>query len=437
MPTASVRLDPPAEPTPGTSDRWWRRYPTLYRTNWTLAASCALSLAITAGVAWHIYTLSPPAFMDLDVYRKGVQAWWHGGNMYGPLPKTIADNYLPFIYPPFAALIFAPLAALPWVPAAIAMEALSLISLAVVIFLTVRRLWAEGGLRGALFATAVILPCVLKLQPVWDTLWFGQINLVLMLLVALDLLVVAPKWPRGVLIGIAAAVKLTPAVFILYFLLRKDYRSAIYVAISGAVATGIGFAATWSGSVNYWFGSSGGARSVSGSAYFTNQTIDGGLARLSLPKHDQTVLWLGLVALVAVFALAALRRAHNLDNAPLAMVVTAGFGLVASPTSWGHHYVYVVPALIVMGAWLLRAFNRGWLAALVLTGALFFVAPFYYLPGGGDVELRWRWWQQIPGNSYTVAVIALLVCFGAPLVFETVREFARARRSLDESGVTR
>src|SRR5438270_12864203 len=112
MPTASLRLDPHARPTPGASGQWWRRYPVLYRNNWLLGATCLLSLAVTAVVARHIYLLSPPAFMDLDVYRKGVQAWWHGGNMYGVLPPSIGGAVLPFIYPPFAAIVFAPLAAL-------------------------------------------------------------------------------------------------------------------------------------------------------------------------------------------------------------------------------------------------------------------------------------------------------------------------------------
>jgi len=53
-----------------------------------------------------------------------------------------------------------------------------------------------------------------------------------MALVALDCLVAKPKWPRGMLIGVAAAIKLTPAVFVLFFLLRRDYRSAVTAAVS-------------------------------------------------------------------------------------------------------------------------------------------------------------------------------------------------------------
>jgi alpha-1,2-mannosyltransferase len=73
---------------------------------------------------------------------------------------------------------------------------------------------------------AVALPVSLLLEPVWETLQFGQLNLRLMALIALDGLVERPRWPRGMLVGIAAAIELTPAAFVLFFLLRKDYGRA-------------------------------------------------------------------------------------------------------------------------------------------------------------------------------------------------------------------
>ncbi|HEX3787043.1 MAG TPA: glycosyltransferase 87 family protein [Pseudonocardiaceae bacterium] len=394
-----------------------------------------MSLAVLVTSAVHLYTQSPPAFMDLNVYREGVQAWWHGKDMYGTLPITIAGIYLPFIYPPFAAVIFGPLAALPWAVAAITMLTISLVSLLVVIYLTVRHVWPAGGVRGAVLATAVLAALSMKLQPVWDTLWFGQVNLLLMLLVALDCLVARPKWPRGLLIGIAAAVKLTPAVFVLYFLLRKDYKAALTSAISGLAATLLGFVVNWSGSVEYWFGATGGARSVSGSTYYTNQTIDAFFARLDLAKHEQSVLWIAVTAVVFVFAVAAIRRAHALENAPLAMALTGCFGLLASPTSWGHHWVYVVPGLIVMAAYAAKRLGGGgypaagryrtrvrWAAAFVFTALVFWYAPFELLPHANNLELTWNWLQQIPGNSYTIVGIALLVIFGAPELSRVLRD---------------
>ncbi|HEX4705713.1 MAG TPA: glycosyltransferase 87 family protein [Pseudonocardiaceae bacterium] len=354
-------------------------------------------------MAVDLYSLSPPAFEDLDVYRKGVQAWWHGKDMYGTLPITIARSYLPFIYPPFALVVLGPLAILPWPAAALTMMVISLVSLTAVVYLTVRHTWPAAGPRVTIGVTAVVVPLSMKLRPVWDTLWFGQVNLLLMLLVVLDCLVVSPRWPRGVLVGIAAAVKLTPAVFVLYFLLRKDYRAAWTAAATGMVGVGIGFLASWSGSLKYWFGSSGGARSIGGSPYFSNQTVYALLARLGPPHH--TLLWLAGVAVVLVVAVLAIRGAQG--NQPLALCVTGCLGLLASPTSWGHHWVYVVPGLIAMAGQVTS--SPRWTVAFLGTAAVFYIAPYEYLPSGDNRELTWTWWQQIPGNSYTITGICLLV----------------------------
>ncbi|HEX7661938.1 MAG TPA: glycosyltransferase 87 family protein [Pseudonocardiaceae bacterium] len=396
--------------------KWLRHW---YRSPILLVLAWICGLAWTVHWSVFLYRQSPPAFMDLDVYRLGVQAWWHGQDMYGPLPRTIAGIYLPFIYPPFAAAIFSPLAALPWTPSAITMLLLSMLSLAGVIYLTARRLWPEGGRRAALLCTGVALPLALHTQPVSDTLWFGQINLVLMALVTVDCLVPHPKWPRGVLVGIAAAIKLTPAVFVLYFLLRKDYKATVTTVVSAVVATGLGFLISPIGSVRYWFGSSGGARSISGSTFYTNQTIDAALARLPGLAHEQTLLWLAGVVVVGVFAVIGIRRAHLLDSpvsAPLAMVLTGAFGLIASPTSWGHHWVYEVPAIMVMLAVAIRQRKILWLIAAAGTALVFWYAPFMHESGHGPSLLA-RAWYQIYSNGYTSLGILLLILFAIPAVF--------------------
>src|SRR5690606_33356389 len=199
--------------------------------------------------------------IDLEVYRFGVQAWLSGGDLYGDLPETSGHIALPFIYPPFAALVMVPLAVVPWTVAWVGLLALSALALGVTFYVVARRLWPSGGRGGALSVASIALPLALAvepgraidfdhpvegrpafgLEPVLQTLEFGQINLVLMALVALDCLVARPRWPRGALIGIAAAIKLTPAVFVLYFLLRRDYRSAVTAAVAGVAATLVGF----------------------------------------------------------------------------------------------------------------------------------------------------------------------------------------------------
>lgn len=102
-------------------------------------------------------------------------------------------------------------------------------------------------------------------------------------LIAADCLVHHPKWPRGMLVGIAAAIKLMPAAFVLYFVFRKDYRAALTAALTGIGCTLIGFAIAFEASVDYWFGS-GPATSVAGHTLPSNQSIMGALARLELPQ---------------------------------------------------------------------------------------------------------------------------------------------------------
>jgi alpha-1,2-mannosyltransferase len=372
-----------------------------------------VNAAIVLAVAVGLYLASPPAFMDLDVYRLGVAAWWHGSDMYGPLPMTIAHLRLPFIYPPFAVLFLGSLAAVPWVMSAVAMLVISVASLGVVIHLSLRSVWPAHAVMG----TIVLLPLSLFLEPVWDTLWFGQVNLLLMALVALDCLSPTTRWPRGMLVGIAAAVKLTPGVFLLYFLLRKDYRAAATAAVTWLAATAVGFGIAWHGSVEFWFGSGKGARQVGGSPYFSNQTVAGFLARLGLPHPLQHGVWLTVVCCVFVIAVAAVRRAHQLGEPGLAMAATGCFGLIASPTSWGHHWVYVVPGAIAIGAHAVRFRNIRWIVTCAITVAMFSLGPYRLLPSSNFAYLRWNWWQQVVGNGYMLAGVALLATLAgmAPL----------------------
>lgn len=387
---------------------WYRSTPVI---------AMVLVLSVAATVAWSLlsYQVSPRGFTDLYVYRLGVQAWWRGSDMYGVLPLTNVGLELPFIYPPFAAVILSPLALLSWNVSVVCALLLSLTCLTVTIYLVVRRTWAAGGSRGAILVSAVVFPLSLLTEPVRDTIWFGQINLLLMLLVAADCLVERPPWPRGMLVGIAAAIKLTPAIFLLFFLLRKDFRASVNCVISGAAATAIGFFATWSGSMKFWFGSSGGARNISDSPYFTNQTIKAGLVRLSLPKAELNTLWLLLASIVLVIAVIGIRRAHQYGSTPLAMVITAGLGLIISPTSWGHHWVYAVPAIVVMLLYGVQHRSSSWLIAATLSAAVYGVAPFLYAPGGThNPELHWTPFQQLIGNSFTIMGIALLIAYVIP-----------------------
>ena len=161
---------------------------------------------------------------------------------------------LPFIYPPFAAMLLAPFA-FPAVDGRLGAAVRALAGLpAATLYVTARQAWPDGGPGGALSAAALALPLLLWIEPVLETFEFGQVNLVLMGLVAVDCLAPRTRWPRGLLIGIAAAIKLTPAAFVLFFLLRRDVRAAVVTVVTAAVATGIGFVVDATSSARYWFG---------------------------------------------------------------------------------------------------------------------------------------------------------------------------------------
>lgn len=361
-----------------------------------LAVSVTLMLVHTHG--YHI---------DLEVYRLGVQTWLAGGDPYGPLPPTISGLGLPFIYPIFAAIVLAPFALVPWTVAWVSLFVLSLASLGVTLYVTALRAWPAGGRGGALSVATLALPLLLWIEPVLETIEFGQVNLILMALVAVDVLAPRPSrwapWPRGMLVGIAAAIKLTPAAFVLFFLLRRDARAAVVAAVTGVLATALGFLVDWQASATYWFG--GPASGVSGSVFYTNETVQAVVARWGVHGPLLTGIWLVATVVLLVLAVPTIRRA----DPAVAMSATAAFMLLVSPTSWSHHWVWIAPALIAVGAHAVRTASRGWAAVTAVLAVAFTVAPFRWLPGNNEVELTWNPLQHLAGATYVIIAIALLV----------------------------
>ncbi|MCP3797783.1 DUF2029 domain-containing protein [Allokutzneria sp. A3M-2-11 16] len=390
----------------------WDRFRTLVLRN---GASLVVA-AVVALVAVVLFRLADArhVYEDLDVYRAAVQTWWAGGDMYGLLPKTAAGNHLPFIYPPFAVLVLGPFALLPRDPAVALNFGISVLALAATLYVVVRRLWRSGGPKGAFVLTAVLLPFTLLLEPVTETLDYGQVNLWLMALVAVDCLALSPKWPRGMLIGIAAAIKLTPAAFLLYFLLRKDFRAAVTIVISGAAATLVGFVIAPNSSLHYWL--EGGASSMSGTPFSANQTITAMLVRLQPP----VVLMGVLIVLMSVLAIGMgtviIRRA----DPPIAVMANAIVALLISPTSWSHHWVWIAPTLVIMIASALRVNGYVWLAVAAVTTVVFYVGWHFKLPTSGNQEMLWTPGEHLLGNSFVIVGFSLLAT-GAYLAWRRPR----------------
>src|SRR4051812_16270656 len=142
-----------------------------------------------------------------------------------PLYDYVAENGGPFTYPPFAVLLFRPLALLPEAALQVAWLALTC---AAVVALAV----AVGrGLSASRLAVAAIACGLLVSAPVQSNLRFGQVSIFIVLLAlsdAMGIVAMGPKTQRyrGILVGLAAAIKLTPLLFVVYFVAAKRYKDA-------------------------------------------------------------------------------------------------------------------------------------------------------------------------------------------------------------------
>jgi alpha-1,2-mannosyltransferase len=353
-------------------------------------AFAAWAIALVA-IPINLVGLDGDSMIDLQVYRAGGMAWLHGVALYGDFPGPLPGPRLPFTYPPLAAVLFSAFAVLPyWLTK-------TLVTLASLLALTATTVAVAGRLSpclkwtlGPAAATAALL-----VEPVRSTFDFGQVNLGLMALVAVDCLAV--RRCRGVLVGLAAAIKLTPAVFVVHFLAKRDWRAAMTSIASFVGFALAGFLFAPNDSRQYWVSTVFDPSRVGGLAYTNNQSIRGLLHRLHPAPAAETLLWLVLTLLVLALAWRAARRAND-DVTRLVAVGVAG--LLVSPVSWSHHWVWAVPAFMAFGwrLWRTRAWRQ--LPVLLTAVAVFRLAPFQRLPHSGDRELNWTLWQHIPGDSY-------------------------------------
>ncbi|GAA4883294.1 alpha-(1-2)-phosphatidylinositol mannoside mannosyltransferase [Saccharopolyspora cebuensis] len=338
--------------------------------------------------------------IDYQVYRWAVHTWLDGGDIVNSAPTVSIGRVLPWVYPPFALLPLLPFALLPFSVGLFALYAVDLAALGAALYLVTRHLWPSVGRHGALAVAMALLPLTLFLEPVHSSFGLGQVNIALLGLVVLDTLVRHPRWPRGTLIGIAAAIKLTPAIFVLFFLVRKDFRAMLVAVLTGVGATLVGFVLDYRAAFSYWFGT-GPAHGVSGSAFHTNQSIAGALARTDLPSGVQTALWVVGCLVCAVLVLMAMRRVEPV----LAVTANALLGLLISPTSWSDHWVWCVPGLLVLLGCALRLRSPGWLALFVLGVVAAVTATFRDQPAGPP----WTAAQHLIGNPYLLFGLLLVV----------------------------
>lgn len=389
---------------------------------WRLTQALILAAALHAG--WQLFH-DVPYRIDADVYRMGGQAWLQGAPLYadGAVFHTQGGIDLPFTYPPLAAVAFAPLALVGLPAASIAINAVTCVLLVASIWIVLTRLgvaeaWAISGpawVRRGWLALGAVAVGMKYLEPIQANFSFGQINVVLMTLVIADCVPRRTPWPRGLLLGLAIALKLTPAVFLLYFALRRDLRAVLVTGASFVAATLLGFALAPRDSVEYWTATVGNTERIGDATLNTNQNAAGALARLGLSEGSHFVLW--TAACVATLALTvwAVRRTLATGAPALALICVALFGLVVSPVSWSHHWVWGLPTIVV-GA--IVAFRRRDAALALVTAAgaaLMTWPPIDLLPEHHEAEASW--WRQLLGMSYVwwaLAFIAVAAVRAAP-----------------------
>ena len=394
-----------------------------------LVAGVALFLLAVAGYVLLVHAFPQYYWQQIDtaVYRDGGIAARNQPAMLYVL--RLGPAKLPFIYTPFAALLLAAGSAASFAAWQVGLAALTIGLLPVVAYLSLGLAGRPAGLARAA-ASFAIAAVGLWLEPVAMTLFFGQINLVLLALVVGDLALPDRFKGKGIGIGLAAGFKLMPVIFIPYLLFTRRVRAAAVSALTFAVTVGLGFALLPQASKVYWGGEF--ARLGSNHFHLDNQSLNGVILRLTHAASDAHAIWLVAAFVVGFAGLAtsilASRRGHEL----LGLVACAATGLLVSPISWSHHYVYVVSALVLAALGPQRAGFRILSAALVV--GLFgwwplpigkqggYDAKAQLLPRGmlllapnrgngrAAVEFSWHGLDLIVGNYY---VLTLLLFIGA------------------------
>lgn len=373
-------------------------------TRWIAVSAAVLWLVSGAymlhfGSSWHL---------DLRVYRAAVHSLYHHGS---PFTVEFTSNHLPFTYTPFALLSLSPVGFGPlglvetlwWIISGAAMVTALFLMIRAEHALASGRAWAVAGLMGAVASLA--------LEPVRSNFDYGQINLILMVMIVGDLTWIRPPW-RGILVGVAAAIKLTPLVFIIYFLVARDRSSLLRSVGSFVVLGAVSWAMLPSDSDRFWLHQATDAGRTGVLGVVSNQSWNGMVHRAPFDGgHLGTVVWLILSLITLGLGIALTRCLVQEARTAEAVMALALTELLVSPVSWSHHWSWLVLAPVVtVGLW--SAHRAVAIALLVLIG-LAVVAPYL--------------WIHLVPLSY-LGSNALVIGGAVVLVMWTVAERALHRR---------
>ncbi|MBY4127399.1 DUF2029 domain-containing protein [Rhodococcus fascians] len=348
----------PLQPGDTTPDRFGPR--------WLAGSVLAACIAIAAHAYFLGWKVPFGLFgngIDTIVYRHGGDVVLHGQPLY---EFALFDVGLPFTYPPFAALVFTPLALLS-VPSAVTL--LQVIN-ALLVYATAVLSWRALGYRSVrMYLVSIPMAVAFTwLEPVRMTIWLGQVNLLLLVLVLFDLGRGDGSRLRGFGVGIAAGLKLTPAFFVLYLLSIRQWRAAITASATFMVTVAAGFLVIPSDSWKFWTTTMVDSERIGALASPANQSIHGALARLWPGHTPPFAVWFLIAATVAALALWTAARAHKAGKTLLALVICGLATPMVSPFAWGHHWVWCIPLAVVALDYAIRRRTWwSWLAPVAVT----------------------------------------------------------------------
>ncbi|RJQ77230.1 DUF2029 domain-containing protein [Pseudonocardiaceae bacterium YIM PH 21723] len=360
-----------------------------------------LSLAVTYGCLYLLWPALRPVTIDTRVYRAAGGWLLHGKPLYEVGLYGTQD--LPFNYPPFAALLFSPLAIL---PGSFALMLFTVVNLAIVPLVVWRLLRAMGRRADhtLIAITAVASVALFCTEAVFNSVVIGQINLVLLALVVFDLVRTTPSRWQGVGIGVAAAIKLTPLLFIAYLVFTRRFRAAAVATGTFAGTILIGFLIAPGSAVSFWFGGVIGdpARiTAAGLASGGNMSVMGWLLRCGLTEGTARLVWMAGGAALGIAVLWVAAQAHRRGWTAMAIGLLGSCCCALSPFSWDHHWVW----LLLIAVQLMHAGLRRRVTPWLL------LVPFLLL----SMRIEWsQWWND--NGLLALFVLALIGTAAAVLV---------------------
>ena len=365
-----------------------------------------------------------PSTIDLQVYVYAVKDMLAGKDIFA---TTTPFWNLYFIYPPVAAVLMWPLAFGPYVMWQVIWTAgLVWAQQSVLARCGVPRGWVLG-----LVGVAVVL----AMEPIRTTLGYGQVNTLLMALVVADLLPDRPgerrRIPQGTLIGLAAAIKLTPALFVVFAFLLGRRRLAFTGIASFLAFTAVGAVFQFQRTIDFWGGLSGGDTRTASPLYAGNQSLLGVFFRLAGPSTATTLVGLGIAGLVALLATLVAAHWWQAGQQVFAVALVGLATCLASPLSWTHHYVWVLPMMVAVlrpAVGVGHAVLPRWVRVLAGTWVLWVCAclPLAVLPYGGGRERTFNFGQSLVANLGPALGVLLVVGLAVQMV-------SRSRSSSSEA----